>query len=285
MALKAVLEKLDGLSPEVSKEYKKVGDGPLKDKFVLDVEAVGDIALDDVGGLKRTVVATRTERDEATKKIKDFEGIDVAKAKDALEKVKNWDKMTPEDKVREQIETAKKAVEDKLKGEKADVEKKLAERDAEVDDLLITTDATRILTEKYKGASPTLLLPHIKARVKVIRGADGKPRTEVRQADGKTPELSKKLGSTGNMELPELLEVMSKDAVFAPAFPGTSASGTAGRGNNGRGTAAGGSGAGGRSGGNSDNGDGDGGGKPPSAVSRLSELRRAGGPMAGSKQG
>lgn len=67
MALKTKLEKLDGLHPEVAKEYKKVDLQGGGHEFHLDAEAVGTFELTDVAPMKRTIETLRQFEDRVKK--------------------------------------------------------------------------------------------------------------------------------------------------------------------------------------------------------------------------
>ncbi|MBN2312360.1 MAG: hypothetical protein JXM79_00430, partial [Sedimentisphaerales bacterium] len=102
MALAAIIkdEAYNGLSNDLKKEYVKQDDGTYR----LDVTPVGDFALENVKGLKTALSSERTAREAAETKLKSFDGLDGAKARDALKKVEEMTNWKPEDKVKEQIE-------------------------------------------------------------------------------------------------------------------------------------------------------------------------------------
>jgi hypothetical protein len=91
MPIKAIVEDINQVEEPQRALYKET-DG----KFVLDVEPVGGYALEDVGGLKTALGATRRERDDAMAALKPFEGIDPDKARDAFKRVDEFAKFDPE---------------------------------------------------------------------------------------------------------------------------------------------------------------------------------------------
>lgn len=78
MALQAILESLEGINEAFHPEYRKAEDG----KFYLIVEG-----LEDVAGLKANNAKLLDEKRKLQEKYKQFEGIDPAKAQEALAKL------------------------------------------------------------------------------------------------------------------------------------------------------------------------------------------------------
>jgi len=65
MALPAKLATLEGVDEVVAKEYKKVGE-----EFVLQVDKVGGLGLEDVSGLKSATESLRSEKKILEKEIR-----------------------------------------------------------------------------------------------------------------------------------------------------------------------------------------------------------------------
>ncbi len=227
---KAIIESLEGVAEALKTEYVKIEAGhPLAakhlGKFALKVDVVDGVALEDVQGLKNSLSASRQERDEWKKKVLALgDDFDPEVAKAAMAKVKEMENWKPDDKVREQIESAKKQLVDKYGKEVDGLKSNLSQREREIEQLLIDAEATRAITE-MKG-SVKLLLPAVKGSCKVVRDADGKLAVQVLQPDGKNPRLSAKAGSTENMAIAEFVESLKSDESYAPAFAGTGARGT-----------------------------------------------------------
>lgn len=85
MGLKAILESLEGVDDAVAKLYAPAEGG----KYRLDIEG-GFKTPAEVEGLTSALGKERAASAEAQKKLKDFEGIDPATARDALKKVDTW---------------------------------------------------------------------------------------------------------------------------------------------------------------------------------------------------
>lgn len=277
---KAILASLDGLSPDIAKEYEKVEQGhPLASKhlgkFALKVDAVDGVAMEDVAGLKTSLSAARTERDEWKGKVLAYGDIMPDQAKQHAEIVKRVGE-NPDAKVAEQIEGAKRQLTEKYNKDLGDKDRILSERDREVNELLIDNALTQALvTAGCKSVK--MMLPIAKSMCRVVRGADGKARVEVIDADGKTARLSQKQGSTSNMEIGELVDTLKTDKEFAAVFPGTGASGTGAGGGKGGSPGRPQNGIGGTRGATGAEGEGGGGGNGSygeSAVDRLKQARR-----------
>lgn len=199
MALKAILESLDGLPDAVKSEYKKGDDG----KFHLDVEGIDDHP--GVGALKRAKDHEKSERQKVAKQLSDLQA--------------QLDALTEE---RDGI----------LKGAipKGDVEKlegswkqKLEKREKELTDQLNALNGslqTMLVDNVAQGLaskiskSPELILPHIKGRLKAEL-VEGKPTTRVLDREGNISALG----------INELEAELVANPTFAPIIIGSKASG------------------------------------------------------------
>lgn len=161
MAVKAVLETLEGLSDVMQKEYKKGDDG----KFYLDVEGVENHP--NVGALKRAkdreVEESKTLRTQLATLTEERDGMlkgNVPKA--------DVDK----------LEASYKA---KLADTEKVLKSQLAGAESSLNTLLVENVAQRIATEI--STSPELLIPHIRGRLKA-EIVEGKPFTRVLDSNG-----------------------------------------------------------------------------------------------------
>jgi hypothetical protein len=216
MALKAILDNLDGLPADVAKEYTKGDDG----KFTLVVEAVGGLALENVDGLKTALSKERETARKAGDALKPFDGLDPVKARDALTKVGEMANWTPEQKVKEQIESIKSQLLEAHGKEKATLEKRLAGYQKQLNNALITQAATAAIAE-HKGVVE-LLLPHVERSTRIRETENGQLVVEVIDKDG-NPRVDNK----GNaMSITQLVESMKASDTFARAFEGSGATGS-----------------------------------------------------------
>lgn len=207
MALKAILESLDGLSDAVKSEYKKGEDG----KYHLDVEGFDDHPS--VGALKRAKDYEKSERQKAAKQVSDLQA---------------------------QLEALTEERDDILKGAipKGDVEKlensykeKLTKREKELSDQIngLTGNLQTMLVDNVAhglaskiSKAPELILPHIKARLKA-EYSEGKAVTRVLDKDGNPSAFS----------IDDLQKELVANPAFAPIIIGSKASGSGAEGGHG----------------------------------------------------
>ena len=207
MALKAILESLDGLPDAVKSEYKKGDDG----KFHLDVEGIDDHP--GVGALKRAKDYEKSERQKVAKQLSDLQAqLDaLTDERDGLLKG-----AIPKDDV------------DKLEGS---WKQKLATREKELSDQIngLTNHLNTMLVDNVAhglaskiSKSPELMLPHIKSRLKA-EFVDGKPTTRVLDKDGNVSALT----------VSDLEKELFTNPTFAPIIIGSKASGSGAEGGHG----------------------------------------------------
>lgn len=218
MALKAILDSLDGLSADVAKEYKKGDDG----KFRLDVTEVNGFALEDVAGLRSSLSKERENVRTLKEQSKTFEGLDPAKARDAIKKVEEMANWTPEQKVKEQIEAVKTQLLDAHGKEKRALEDRQSKLTKQLEESMIRSVATQAIVE-LKGTkdAPMVMMPHIERQTR-LRETDGKYIVEVIGQDG-NPRLT---GSQGTaMTIAQLVDEMKTQDAWAFCFEGKNAKG------------------------------------------------------------
>lgn len=224
MALKAVLANLDGLAENVASEYTKNEDD---DKFYLDVDPVEGYALEDVAGLKNTLGTITKERKEARDKLKKFEGLDPAKAKEALARVEEMSEWTPDEKVKQLMADREKQLTDKSTAELTAAEAKAAKAQGQLSGLLVKGAAMAALAKHslVKGGAE-LLMPHIASQVRLVETESGEMAPRVFGPDGvERISLKPNSGSTP-MGVEELVDTMKDNETFALAFGGSGASGS-----------------------------------------------------------
>ncbi len=244
MALRAILDTLDGLSDPVKAEYKAGDDG----KFYLQVETVTlapdkIYALENVGGLKKSLETERGARAAAEQKLTPFNGLDPAAARDALEKVKTMANWTPEQKVSEQILAVKQQLEAKHTAELSATQALLAKREKQLTTTKIQEAATRAIIAAGDPDAVNILMPHIERQVRLR--LDGEvPIVEV-LGPGDIVRVSPAANSSAPMSLDELVAEMKVSPTFKRAFPASGASGSGASGAAGAGGASQGAGGGG----------------------------------------
>ena len=217
--LKAVVASLDDVPEAFRDLYAKSGDS-----FRLDAEGV-----EDVTGLKSALERERTE------------------AKAARKKVEAYGDLSPDDVVALKADKAERERRDaEAKGEWKKLETQLTENHGKVlkayegqvaelttalEDEMIVARATEAIT-KAEG-SVKLLLPHVRASVRVVKGEDGRRKAVVVGEDGKTPLLKKDAKQADQvMEIGDFVLALRESDDFSGAFKpvGGSGSGAAGSG-------------------------------------------------------
>jgi hypothetical protein len=235
MALKAKIDKTthEGLSEDLQKEYTET-DG----SFILDVTSVDGLALENVTGLKSTVEKLRQTEKDLTNSVKasqqsleaekaKFAGIDPEQARDLLAKVddiKNWD---GEKKVLEAVKAAEAkhaAILEELNTKHTDAVTKLqTEVDSSQTQLRDTIVGSKITEAIHsEGGNVTLLLPHVKSHVNMVKNTAGKFVPEVINDEG-TPRIGDNQGNP--MTIEQYVQELKGNDTFAGAFKGVNSTG------------------------------------------------------------
>lgn len=205
MALKAILDSLEGLPADVAKEYKENDDG----KFVLDVEG-----LEDTGALKRAKDHEKKRRQAAEGKTAELES-KLADLEEQLAALDDPGKSKIDDKQRVKLEQRIK----ELEGQLTTKEQSLL---GEINRLTSEATATKLAADLTD--SPNLLLPHIRSRL-VTEIEDGKAVVKVRDADG----------DIGSMTIEDLKKEFTSNKEYAPILRGSQGSGSGAPGGGGKG--------------------------------------------------
>lgn len=218
--LEAIRENLDGLSePEQGHYVEKDG------KFHLDVGVVDGMALEDVTGLKSTIGKLRTSDTTLTKKLADltsrYEDIDPEEARNALSKMNEIKDWNGDQKIAEAVEAAKRElvkqhtkVKESLEGELTDAQEQLTEA-------IVTSKVVEALNKEEGNI--TLLMPHVKQHVRMVKNSDGKFIPEVINDAGE-----QRIGDSDGapMTIGQYIAEMKTMKDFAPGFPGANSTGT-----------------------------------------------------------
>lgn len=166
MALKRKISKAayDKLSDELKAEYKLDGE-----EYVLDIDGDGD-----TGALKRAKDREAQLRRDAEKRARE--------AEEKLEALEGDDARKRGD-----IETLEKSWQKKNDDQKADYEGKLTKKDAFIRNTLVDSVAKDIA--RKISTSPSLIMPHIKARLAADLDGDT-PSTKVLDANGQPSAMT-----------------------------------------------------------------------------------------------
>jgi hypothetical protein len=214
MALKAILDKVEGLPEPILKEYKQGEDG----KFHLDIDGLDDHP--GVGALKRAKDHEKTNRQSVEKLLKD--------SQTASEKLQNeLDEIRRGAIPKGDVEKLEGSWKEKVTKLEATFTGRLEKANNSLQKLLVENVAQQMAAEISTSAE--LMLPHIRKRL-TTEEVDGQFVTRVLDKDGKPSALSIK----------ELQEELVTTAAYKPILVGTKASGGGASGATNRGGAPGG---------------------------------------------
>lgn len=222
MALKAIL---------TADEHKGLGDGLKSEyveregKFFLDVSPVEGYSLEDVGGLKATLGAERTQLSKLNKQIEKFKDLDPSvdwgSLKNELDELKSIDPKKEADKLANtKFEAARTQLLTKHQGEVTARDDRIKHLTSTVEKLLIDSVAKSAIAEA-KG-SIELLLPHVRSSTRV-KEENGEFSVEVVDAQGNV-----KIGDSKGkpMSISDLIAEMRTSDTFGRAFEGENKSGS-----------------------------------------------------------
>jgi hypothetical protein len=215
MALKALLDSLNGLPESLAAHYTKRDDG----KYILTVEEVDGYAFENITGLKRALSMARENETAAKRALEGYKGIDdVEAAKEALAKLRAGDLKSPAE-----LDAYKKSLESKFQKDLSAAAERAQAYEAQLKDLRFGTMARDAII-KAKGRA-SLLLPIVERRVKWEADSNGQLQLRVVGEDGKTL-VSNKPGSADPMGLEEYVHSLRSNADFAAAFEPTAPAGS-----------------------------------------------------------
>lgn len=244
--LKAMLEKekYESLDDGIKEHYTEK-DG----KYVLAVTKVDGLSLENVDGLKRTVETLRASEKSLQTEVKvsedalkvsitehkefavKYEGIDPEAAKEAIGKIddiKNWD---GEKKVREAVQVAVQAIEQKAKFKMEEVVKQhttkadglqteLKASQGQLQEAIVSSKIVEAISKA--NGNVDVLMPHVKNQVVMIKDSHGLFKPEVQNKDG-NPRVN---NDGADMTIIQLVEEMKTQDTFAACFSGANQSGS-----------------------------------------------------------
>lgn len=214
MALKAVLDSLDGVADLIKSEYVE-RDG----KFHLDVTPVEGFALENTSGLKSALQKERSARLKATERLGILGEVDPERIKEAVEKLEEISGWDPEKKVSEAVKAREAQIVELHKKELGKVSGRSEKLQRQLERVLVDQAAERAIIDA-KG-NVKLLLPHVKASLRVREDGDVFS-AEVVNENGE----SRIGGNNGSpMTIPQLIEELKQSADFQTAFAGSGHSG------------------------------------------------------------
>lgn len=217
MAVKAILDSLDGLPDALKGEYEQ-GEGG---KFYLKVDGFEDgCAHPAVGALVR---AKKREADARAKAE--------TAAKEAREKLEaketEMEQRLEGALPKSDVEALRKSYSDKAAARETELTGQITVRDNALKSVLVDSVALGLATRLAMEGSAPVLLPHILPRLSVEIGSDGKAVTRVLDKEGKPSAAT----------LADLEKEIVGTAMFAGVLIGSKATGGGAKGGNGGGGA------------------------------------------------
>lgn len=212
MALKAVLQNLDGVPEGLRGEYKEQ-DG----KFYLDIEGIDD--HHGVGALKR---AKDYEKENARKAREDFTRInsELETARNELEDLRK--NGIPKG----DVERLEQSYKDKYSSKEKELNDKISALTSSLEKHLLDSQAVKLATElAAKPEYVELLLPHIRNRMKLESGEGDEQVVRILDKDGKPSALN----------LDDLKKELLGHKAFAAILTGSKAAGGGANGGGGNG--------------------------------------------------
>lgn len=210
MALKSILESLDGLSEDVKKEYTEK-DG----KFYLDIEGLDEHP--GVGALKRAKDHEKTLRQKAEGKVTELENT-LTEKETEIEGLRTG--AVPKD----DVNALKTSYETKLSTKEAEFNERFGKLNSLVEKHMLDGKALEMATAI--STVPALLVPHIRGRLK-LEEVNGELSISVLDSAGKPSAAS----------LDDLSKELLSNKNFAPILIGSKASGGGASGGSGGGGA------------------------------------------------
>lgn len=214
--MKAVLDSLDGVDKSFHSEYEKGDDG----KYYLTLEGVEQHPA--TKPLENTMRRTKDELKKLTKERDDLR----TRSQELEEEVNG---MREGSIAKGDVEALKKSYQKKYDTDIAERDERLARANATIEKQMIDNVAQSMATKIVaKPEYSEVVLPHIRARLKLNYDSEGNAETTVLGKDGKPSALS----------LEDLEKEILQHKAFAPILRGSHASGGSAGGSDDRSSAA-----------------------------------------------
>jgi hypothetical protein len=229
MAIPLVVDKID-VVPEAIRDSYTERDG----KFFLNAVGGNGLEVADVSKLKSALSSERRLVQERDALLKNFEGLDPVKAREAIEtlsqlgdisELKSLDEKLAarERQLTDKFDSDRKKIEQKYLGERDSLSKTIESLTGQLSATMIDSAATKAINDA-KG-SVDLLLPIIKQSSRMRRDdKTGRVFVEIVDADGQVRDSSS-AGSTSPMTIKEFVEELKNNPAYGRAFDGTGSTG------------------------------------------------------------
>lgn len=219
MALQIVVDSLEDLDENVRPLYEQDGD-----KFRLQLDGYEDPA-----GLKSALEKERKAAKEASKQASAWSQL--GKTPEEIQQLVEAQKKADEDKAVKggEWDKLKAQMQEQTAKEREKLESALKAKDSAIERYLIDAQATEAISAQ-KGV-PALLLPHVKASVRVV-DEDGEYVTRVVDAQGN----ARVNGNGDFLTIKDLVGEMRQSETFGRAFEASGVSGSGAQGGGGNGS-------------------------------------------------
>jgi len=205
-------------------------------KFMLDVEG----GIEDVTGLKSALGKERARADKAEKDLKSWAESGVEnpdKVRELLSQLDTLSKLDPKSEAEKlaqaKIESIRTQLSDTHGKEKKGMQDEIDSLTGQLKEVLVDKEVQRVLSLPEVKGNSTLLLPHIRSKVQMVKNSQGAFIAQVLDEAG-NPRVN---SDARDMTITDLVSEFRQDPVFASAFDGTGASGSGPQGNPGNGEA------------------------------------------------
>lgn len=212
--------------PEAQRSFYVPREGH-EGEHVLDVDQVDGWALEDVGGLKNTLSAVATKRDEFKSRLEQFKDIDPNKAREALTRVEQMKDWTPTEEVQARINARVEEVKTAMETDLTTARQAAAELEKQVEQYVLDDAIDKaIARHKMVDGGPDLMRPHVRQLVELAKVEGGGYAARVKGADGQHRFSMKQGSGAKHMDVDELVDAMAKEPRFKVLFAGSGASGS-----------------------------------------------------------
>lgn len=233
MALRPILnaDEHAALSEAVRGEYHRADDG----KYVLDVAKENGYELTQPERLLNSVQATRAERDELDRKLREMQSRigddDLDELRQARERLRTMlADGDPDEKAAERLRERERLLSEQFAEKEAAIKRQhqeaIAEREARtqeleqrLDETVFENEATRAIREVDPEATIRFLLPELRGMTRTVRDQDGRRRIEVLDSNG-TVRYESVDGDAQPMGLRSLVSELRKHPELGRAFSG-----------------------------------------------------------------
>lgn len=240
MKRKALLtaEQYEALSDAEREDYLPFESKELPGHYVLDVEGIGDVRLENVGALKRAHEEQKRKVKQLEVAMQPFKDLDPAAAREAMAKVSEMDSWDKDEKVKEQLERFERQTSERFERDKAAVLKKHQDEldkitghnkklDGQLRREMVDSQVNMAIAEF--DADPLLAGPVLKPRITVVENDDGDLEVRVLHESNPGEFMLGPGATTSYASVKDLFATARDDGRYARLFNSKAESGTGAR--------------------------------------------------------